>query len=97
MLVYEMNNEPLTAEHGFPVRMFTPGCIAVRSCKWVNKLIVSDEQADSTPQRRDYKIVKDQEVSTIQWDKHEPVYWHPINSGIGFPEDGQEITGKITV
>ena len=35
MLAYEMNGEPLPAEHGFPVRMVTPGCIAVRSCKWV--------------------------------------------------------------
>ncbi len=42
MLAYEMNGEDLPAEHGYPVRMVTPGCIAVRSCKWVSKLVISD-------------------------------------------------------
>jgi DMSO/TMAO reductase YedYZ molybdopterin-dependent catalytic subunit len=49
ILAYEMNGEPLPFEHGFPVRMVSPGCIAVRSCKWVNKLIISDVEADSAP------------------------------------------------
>ena len=35
MLAYEINGEPLPWEHGFPLRMVVPGCIAVRSCKWV--------------------------------------------------------------
>ena len=65
MLILEMNGENLPAEHGFPVRMISPGCIAVRSCKWVNKLIVSDVEADSAPQRRDYKIVKDTDMGTV--------------------------------
>ncbi len=49
MLAYEMNGEPLPKEHGFPIRMLSPGCIAVRSAKWVHSLIISDEQADSAP------------------------------------------------
>lgn len=68
MLAYEINGEPLPKEHGFPVRMVSPGCIAVRSCKWVHQLIISDEEADSAPQRRDYKIVKDAEISLVKWD-----------------------------
>lgn len=35
MLTWEMNDEAIPAEHGYPVRMVTPGCIAVRSPKWV--------------------------------------------------------------
>lgn len=92
MLALELNGEPLLPEHGFPVRMVSPGCIAVRSCKWVQKLIISDEEADSTPQRRDYKIVKDKDVTTVEWDKHKPVYWHPLNSGIGTPLPEQRLT-----
>jgi DMSO/TMAO reductase YedYZ molybdopterin-dependent catalytic subunit len=46
MLAWEMNGLPLPYEHGFPVRMVTPGCIAVRSPKWIKKLIISDEEAD---------------------------------------------------
>jgi DMSO/TMAO reductase YedYZ molybdopterin-dependent catalytic subunit len=49
MLAWEMNGLPLPYEHGFPVRMVTPGCIAVRSPKWIKKLIISDEEADSAP------------------------------------------------
>lgn len=48
-LVYECNGQLLEKEHGFPVRLMVPGCIAVRSCKWVHKLFVSDEEADSAP------------------------------------------------
>lgn len=45
-LVYESNGESLPKEHGFPIRMLTPGCIAVRSPKWVNRIFISDEEAD---------------------------------------------------
>lgn len=45
-LVYESNGEALPKEHGFPIRMLTPGCIAVRSPKWVNRIFISDEEAD---------------------------------------------------
>jgi sulfite oxidase len=49
MLAYEMNGEDIPAEHGYPIRMVSPGFIAVRSAKWVNKLIISDVEADSAP------------------------------------------------
>lgn len=70
ILAYEANGQPLEAEHGFPVRMVVPGCIAVRSCKWVKRLIISDEDADSTPQRRDYKIVKERDVAKVDWNDY---------------------------
>ena len=36
MLAYSMNGETIPKEHGYPIRMVSPGMIAVRSCKWVN-------------------------------------------------------------
>lgn len=75
MLAYEMNDQPLPAEHGYPVRMVSPGCIAVRSVKWVHSLVISDEEADSAPQRRDYKVVTEDEISKVKWDKYNPVYF----------------------
>ena len=62
-LVSECNGEPLEKEHGFPIRMLTPGCIAVRSPKWVNRIFISDEEANHPSQRRDYKIVKEEEIT----------------------------------
>ena len=60
-----MNGEDLPAVHGYPVRLICPGYIGVRSAKWVNKLVISNEEADSAPQRRDYKLVKDMDMSTV--------------------------------
>ena len=59
MLAYEMNGKDIPAVHGYPVRLVCPGFIAVRSAKWVQKMTISREEADSAPQRRDYKIVKE--------------------------------------
>jgi len=39
MLAVGMNGEPLTAEHGFPVRMVVPGLYGyVSACKWITEL-----------------------------------------------------------
>ncbi len=35
ILAYEMNGEEIPKEHGYPIRMVSPGMIAVRSAKWV--------------------------------------------------------------
>ncbi len=49
MIAYEMNGEPIPAVHGYPVRMVSPGYIGVRSPKWLHKLVISTDMADSTP------------------------------------------------
>ncbi|WP_051797263.1 molybdopterin-dependent oxidoreductase [Catenuloplanes japonicus] len=39
MLAFGMNGEPLPIEHGFPVRMLTPGLYGYAgSCKWITEL-----------------------------------------------------------
>ncbi len=87
-----MNGADIPAVHGYPVRLLCPGYIGVRSAKWVNKLIRCKEEADSTPQRRDYKMItKDKDMSTVQWSKHTAVNGQVLNSAIAFPGPGQEI------
>lgn len=49
ILAYKMNGEEIPAVHGYPVRMLCPGYIGVRSAKWLHKLVISTEMADSTP------------------------------------------------
>ena len=49
ILAYEMNGEEIPTVHGYPVRMLCPGYIAVRSAKWVHKIVISEEMADSAP------------------------------------------------
>jgi DMSO/TMAO reductase YedYZ molybdopterin-dependent catalytic subunit len=40
LLAYEMNGEPLTPEHGFPLRLVTPGWYGMASVKWLSTIRV---------------------------------------------------------
>src|SRR3982751_2471274 len=42
LLAYEMNGEPLTPEHGFPVRAVVPGWFGMASVKWLQRIAVSE-------------------------------------------------------
>nr|WP_244178959.1 sulfite oxidase [Streptomyces rubellomurinus] len=42
LLAYEMNDEPLTPDHGAPVRLVVPGWVGVASIKWVGSIEVAD-------------------------------------------------------
>jgi DMSO/TMAO reductase YedYZ molybdopterin-dependent catalytic subunit len=38
LVVYEMNAEPLTPKHGFPVRLLVPGYFGMKNPKWITKI-----------------------------------------------------------
>jgi DMSO/TMAO reductase YedYZ molybdopterin-dependent catalytic subunit len=40
ILAYNMNDQPLPARHGFPLRGVIPGLYGMMSCKWVNRVSV---------------------------------------------------------
>ncbi|MET8154393.1 sulfite oxidase [Actinoplanes sp. NPDC049668] len=42
LLAYEMNGEPLPADHGRPVRLIVPHWIGIASIKWLGSIEVSD-------------------------------------------------------
>ncbi|MHA4815666.1 sulfite oxidase [Streptomyces aculeolatus] len=43
ILAYEMNGEPLPADHGHPVRVLVPSWVGISSIKWVGDVQVSAE------------------------------------------------------
>ncbi|MFF3749008.1 sulfite oxidase [Streptomyces sp. NPDC002018] len=43
LLAYEMNGEPLPADHGYPVRLIVPSWVGISNIKWVGDIEVSDE------------------------------------------------------
>jgi sulfite oxidase len=58
IIAYEMNDEPLTRDHGFPLRVIVPGYAAVRNVKWLSKLELAEEQAEGAWQRGlNYKVL----------------------------------------
>ena len=38
LLVYEMNGQPLTQSHGFPLRLIVPGIYGMKNVKWITRI-----------------------------------------------------------
>jgi DMSO/TMAO reductase YedYZ molybdopterin-dependent catalytic subunit len=57
IVAWEMNGQPLTADHGFPVRVVVPGWYGVQNVKWLNGLEVSNERFMGRFQARDYVTI----------------------------------------
>ncbi len=54
ILVYEMNGEPLSPAHGFPVRLIVPGWYGAASVKWVIRIVALDHAFGGYYQTSDY-------------------------------------------
>lgn len=56
LLAYEMNGEPLTPEHGFPLRIVAPGYYGARSVKWLSNITLQEGPSDNHFQAREYRL-----------------------------------------
>ncbi|HJQ26683.1 MAG TPA: molybdopterin-dependent oxidoreductase [Blastocatellia bacterium] len=52
LLVYEMNGEPLTPAHGYPLRLLVPGIYGMKNVKWITRLEAIDYDLKGYWQRR---------------------------------------------
>jgi sulfite oxidase len=83
LLVHAMNGQPLSRDHGYPLRVIVPGYVAARSVKWLNKIVLSNEESQSTWHQKDYKCFGPNETSaTIDWDKAPSIMEFPVQSAI---------------
>jgi DMSO/TMAO reductase YedYZ molybdopterin-dependent catalytic subunit len=84
LLAYEMNGEPLSSPHGYPLRLIVPGWYAVASVKWLTEITVTD-----TPCMGPYQMDK----YWYQWvrnghEERAPVTLMNVRALIASPREG---------
>ena len=58
IVAYEMNGKPIPPDHGYPARVIVPGYCAVRNVKWIQKVKLSQTEAEGAWQRGlNYKVL----------------------------------------
>jgi sulfite oxidase len=90
LLVYEMNDEPLTPAHGFPLRVLVPGYVGTRSVKWLQEITLLKQPSTNYFQARDYKLFPPgMTAENVDWSQGQPVEEIALNSVICTPGEGE--------
>ncbi|KAK5134765.1 hypothetical protein LTR08_006140 [Meristemomyces frigidus] len=105
IIALEMNDEPLTIGHGYPVRVITPGIAGARAVKWLDRITVQKRESDNFYMQHDYKVLPedavDSESASKYWGVVPPVQEMPVNSTIAVPVEGstveRDVNGCIAV
>lgn len=87
LLAWAMNGQPLTAEHGFPLRAFIPGYFGTNAVKWLSRVHVARTRPDSLYTTRLYNrraVVDGREVL-------EPVRELDVHAVIVRPTEGATV------
>ncbi|KIX05008.1 uncharacterized protein Z518_05880 [Rhinocladiella mackenziei CBS 650.93] len=83
MLAYKMAGKPLPRDHGAPLRVLVPGYTAARSVKWLEKIILAEEESQSQWQQRDYKCFgPNQTANDVDWSSAPAIQETPVQSAI---------------
>ncbi|XP_059477284.1 sulfite oxidase [Neocloeon triangulifer] len=101
LLAFEMNGQPLTKDHGYPVRVVVPGVTGARNVKWLGKIIVSGKESDSHWQQNDYKgFSPSTDWDTVDFSSAPAIQELPVISAICDPiqnEKVKPVNGKIPI
>jgi sulfite oxidase len=96
LLATKMNDKPLTAEHGFPLRAVVPGYIGARSVKWLKKIVVSDRPSPNHYLAVAYKLITEETPAAVA--AAAPLYEYALNSVIAVPApDATLAAGKFKI
>ncbi|GCE51294.1 sulfite oxidase [Thermosporothrix hazakensis] len=99
LLAYEMNDEPLTPEHGFPLRLIVPGYIGARSVKWLGEITLQHHPSTNPYQTRDYKLFPSEVTAqTADWSRGKTLESLVLNAVITTPQAGETVAaGRVQV
>ena len=86
LIVYEMNGEVLSPEHGYPIRMVVSGWYGMASVKWLTRIQVLDHSFQGHHQSQSYVFVKEGDSADSP---KEPVTSMLVKSLITWPSRGQ--------
>jgi len=67
MLVWAMNGEPLSAAHGFPLRLVVPGWFGVAWVKWLKRVDVLDRRFMGKWMAREYVTLRGESPDESDW------------------------------
>ncbi|PKS12473.1 hypothetical protein jhhlp_000679 [Lomentospora prolificans] len=101
ILAFEMNNEALPADHGYPVRLVIPGWVGGRCVKWLQKIWISDKENDSYYHIYDNRVLPSS-ITDNDSDEAKAMYNNPdtacneqvLNSVIVKPAHGERMPLK---
>ncbi|MEG8058701.1 molybdopterin-dependent oxidoreductase [Sphingomonas sp. 22L2VL55-3] len=99
LIAWAMNGEPLTPEHGAPIRMVVPGYAGVRSAKWLTRIEVRETPSDAPIQAHDYKLFPaDVTSDTVDWSQGLTINAMPLNAAICVPGSGESLpAGEVRI
>ena len=83
LVAWAMNGAPLTAEHGFPARVFVPGYFGTNAVKWLARITLTAERPESLFTTRLYNRRVDGELR--------PVRELDVHAVIVTPSDGARL------
>jgi DMSO/TMAO reductase YedYZ molybdopterin-dependent catalytic subunit len=87
LLAYEMNGQPLPADHGFPLRALVPGWYGMDSVKWLTRIEIADQPFKGYFQQEEYVALKTN-------GERRPITRMLVNSKFLRPSEGEEIRVK---
>ena len=97
LLAYEMNDEPLAPEHGFPLRAIVPGYIGARCVKWLREITLQERSSTNPYQARDYKLFPPQiTAQTADWSRGKTLEDLVLNAAITTPQEGETVAAGPT-
>lgn len=99
LLAYEMNGQPLPADHGFPLRAVVPGTVGARNVKWLSRVVVSDQESSSHWQQNDYKgFSPATDWDTVDFRSAPAIQELPVQSAVTWPPEGATVgaDGQVT-
>ena len=96
LLAYAMNGEPLSARHGFPLRVVVPGYAGIRSIKWLGEIRLQAEPSDSYTYAHDYKLFPPGVAKeAADWDAGLPIGELSLTSAICAPLNGAPLPAGL--